>query len=239
MKPLLFVLPAALIAALPAFAQSSSLLMPENAGADDAPRSTSRDPRANLLSPEIAAVSLVATKVPEPRLFELHDLVTIVIRESTQASKSSSISTEKETTIEGEISDFPAFNLADLVQFQLRPSSMSDGNPKVGIELEKEYEGSGRATDNETFTARIQAQIIDVKPNDNIVLEARRYIKNETESSTLILTGICRADDVDGTNSVLSTQLFDLRLVRESTGEIKKATKKGLITRVFETIFNF
>ena len=40
-------------------------------------------------------------------------------------------------------------------------------------------------------------------------------------------------------NTVLSTQMFDLRVAKTHEGEIRKAQKKGLFTKILDTIFNF
>ena len=54
----------------------------------------------------------------------------------------------------------------------------------------------------------------------------------------ITVTGVCRADDVTGTNTVLSNQLFDLRVVRKAEGELKKANKKGIITKILDVLTN-
>jgi hypothetical protein len=101
------------------------------------------------------------------------------------------------------------------------------------------FEGEGEYRRTDTFSGRIQSRVIDVKPNGTLVLEARKYIQNDDETLEMVLTGLCRAEDVTAANTILSTQLYDLRLVKEHTGELRRSTRKGILTRVFETIFNF
>jgi flagellar basal body L-ring protein FlgH len=70
-------------------------------------------------------------------------------------------------------------------------------------------------------------------------LEARKFIKNDKEALTIKLTGYCRAEDVSADNTVLSTQMFDLRVIKEHEGELRKATKKGILTKALDLLFNF
>mgnify|MGYP001429971911 FL=1 len=191
------------------------------------------------LSPAIAQSSVTAVTKPEPRQFAKHDLVTIIIRESVTNDSSAKIKTEKDSQIEGKIEAFPKLQLSDLLQFQLGQSKMSRGIPEVSIEMNNEFEGEGENKRVDSFTARVQAEIIDIKPNGNLVLEARRYIQTDNETLTMTLTGTCRAEDIQADNTVLSTVVADLRLIKEHTGELRRATKKGLLTKFFETIFNF
>lgn len=184
-------------------------------------------------------VSMVAVPLPPPRQFQLHDLVTVIIRESTQTDFSTSLETEKESRFNGEISDFPNLNLAKLAQFILEPSNMEGGNPKVGIRYKNEFDGEGQYRRRDNVVARVTARIIDIKPNGTMVLEARKNIQSDGETAELVLTGVCRADDITVDNTVLSTQLYDLNLNQQNTGELRRSTRKGLLTRFFELLFNF
>lgn len=189
------------------------------------------------LSPSIAAASFMSVSAPEPRIFAVHDLLTIIIREDTQTAFSSSLETEKEANWTGEIAEFPRFSLSDLVDLQLRPNTFPDGTVKLDIQGESEFEGEGDYTNKQTMTARIQATIIDVKPNGNVVIEARKSVRSDDEHFTLVATGICRVDDITIDNTVLSTQLADLFIDKQHEGHLKKAADKGLLTEIVDFLF--
>ncbi len=191
------------------------------------------------LSPYISQTSISAVRLPEPRQFAMHDLVTIIVRESVEAGSESTLDTQKDTTLNGTISAFPSIRLKDLANFQLQPSSMDDGNPQVNLNMSKEFQGEGEYERKDSFTTRITARIIDIKPNGSLVLEARKFIQSEDETVNVVLTGTCRTEDITVDNTILSTQVYDLRLVKDHKGELRGATKKGLITKFFEFLFNF
>ena len=219
-------------------AQSSSLFV-DSAVTEVAPPPVQTNPDVpTRLSPAIAQVSVTAVKVPPPAVFKVHDLITIIIRESTQNDSSASIDTSKEAKVDGTISAFPSMN-ALLSEFRLAQSTFPGGTPEVGIDLGNEFEGEGSYKRSDSFTSRITARIIDIKPNGTMVLEARKYIQSDKESLNLVLTGTGRSQEIACDNTVRSTQLYDLNLVNEHKGELRNATKKGLFTKVFETLFNF
>lgn len=191
------------------------------------------------LSPAIARVSFTAVSLPEPRTFAVHDLITIVVRESSENDSKSSLETEKETKLDGGIDAFPKFQLEDILNGQLGASNMSRGKPKVAIDFKKEFSGDGTFKRKDTFTTRLTAKIIDVKPNGLLVVEARKHMQTDKETTTIVLTGTCRSEDVAGDNSVLSTNLSDLRLVKSHEGEVRDATKKGVVTQILEGLFAF
>lgn len=193
----------------------------------------------HYISPDIAASSFAAVKVPEPRRFAKHDLITIIIRESTETDFEATMETEKEVGVDGEISQFPRFNLRDLLNAQLRPNDMEEGVPAVGVDFGNEFTGEGGYSRSESITGRITAKVIDVKPNGMLVLEARKHLRTDEESLDLVITGSCRPEDVTIDNSVLSTQLYNLRLDKQHEGELRNSTKKGLLTKVMDLLFNF
>lgn len=189
------------------------------------------------LSPAIAATSFMAVTAPEPRTFAVNDLITIIVREDTQTTFSSSLETEKASEWTGEIAEFPRFNLNDLLDLTIVPNTFPNGTVKVDVSADSEFEGEGDYENSQSMTARIQATIIDVKPNGNVVLEARKTIRSDDEQYTLVATGICRVDDITVDNTVLSTEIADLFIDKQHEGHLKKAADKGLLTEIMDFIF--
>lgn len=222
----------------PAWAQSSSLYVTRDGAAQPrfapAPRGQ-QDP----LSSSVASVSLIAVRMPEPREFSLHDLVTIIVRESTESASDSKLDTTKESKFNGGITAFPHLTLEDLLNFQIKPGDDNDGGPKAAINMKNEFKGDGTASRKDSITARITARIIDIKPNGTLVLEARKHIKSDKEAMDMVLTGVCRKEDVSNDNTILSTQMADLRVDKQTSGELRRAAKKGWLTKLFDGIFAF
>ncbi|MCE9590133.1 MAG: flagellar basal body L-ring protein FlgH [Planctomycetes bacterium] len=224
-----------MLTAAPLEAQSSSLYV--NPDAAPAPRRRPGHDPEERLSPSVASTSLVAVGIPEPHEFELHDLITIIIRESTESSSDATLDTTKESKFNGKINAFPKLRLQDLLEGQLNPGDTSNGGPTVGVNMKNEFKGDGTAKRSDTMTSRITATIIDIKPNGTLTLEARKHVKSDKEGVDLVLTGTCRKQDITADNSVLSTQLADLRIDKQASGELRGASKKGWLTKLFDGIF--
>lgn len=183
-------------------------------------------------------LSLFAIAPPEPRTFQVHDLVQIIVRETSKASSKQKLDAEKDYSLDGRISAWPDLRLEDLLQLQAE-AGRTTNLPRVGVEGSKEFEGEGKYERSDDFTARLSAEVIEILPNGNLVLEATTFIKTDQEEATLKVTGICRAEDITAANTVLSNQIHDLRLVKEHKGELKKASEKGIIAKVLDAIFAF
>jgi flagellar L-ring protein precursor FlgH len=185
-----------------------------------------------------AATSMFAVEPPKPRSYQKHDLIQIVVRETTTVNKKSKLDATKDWEIKASVKQFPDLSLEDLLNFQVQAGGVT-GLPELDVSAERDFEGDGEQKQQEDVTARVTAEVVEVLPNGNLVLEGRTFIKVDDEESEIRITGTGRPDDVTLNNTILSTQLHELRWERVTKGELKRTTKKGLVSRVLETIFNF
>lgn len=182
--------------------------------------------------------SMFAIAPPRPRTFLPHDLVQIIIRESSKASSSHELETTKEYNLDGKISAFPRFSLSDLFDLQV-DAGRTTGLPRVGVDFTSEFSGEGDYDRSDELTARLTAEILEILPNGNLILEARTFIKNDEEEMTIKVTGICRPEDITAANTILSNQIHDLKVKKTHEGELKKANEKGFVARILDVIFAF
>jgi flagellar L-ring protein FlgH len=218
-------------AAAPDAAPSSSLLATVPLQHHPAPN-TNEAPHGLRMS------SMFAIAPPMPRTFEVHDLVQIIVRETSQAKSSQDLKTKKDSKIDGSVGAWPDLNLSDILNLQARAGRTSQ-LPAVNLEFTKDFKGEGDYDRKDDLTARLTAEVIDVLPNGNLILEARTNIKTDKEEQSIKVTGICRPEDITGANTILSNQLHDLIIEKTHKGELRDAGSKGIISKVMETIFAF
>ncbi len=184
-------------------------------------------------NPVLLAVSPFAVDVPEPQRIEVHSLVTIIIRENRTSLTDAKLKSEKEWEIQAELAKWLRFDKHD----RLVPQTFeARGKPGVDFSFENQYEGKGTYDRKDSLTTRLTATVIDVKPNGNLVLEARKRIKVGDEVLVATLTGECRAEDVTSANTVLSTQIADLEIEMPDMGAVRDATRRGWLMRMFDLL---
>lgn len=179
-------------------------------------------PNANLLR-----WSPYAVRLPEPEQIRVHDQLTIIIRESKSATSDSKLEQKKDWTHEWELSKW--IKLSD--KNGLVPALFEHGNPAVAFEYQNDYGGDGKYDRKDELTTRIQATVIDVKPNGVLVLEAKKSIEIDEEGYLISLTGNCRSTDVTPTNTILSTQIADLDIQVRHNGAVRDAARRGWLKR--------
>ncbi len=189
------------------------------------------DPRQAGLSD----VSFFAVPEPQPQSFKKHDLITIIVREQSEFSSQASTDLKRQNDLDAKLENFIKLNLKNL---HLSGDAISSPLEIKGS-VDREFKGDGAMDRSDSFTGRITAEVLDVKPNGTLILQARKSIKTDDEEQVFILTGTCRAADVMPDNTLLSTQLYDLELIKNHTGSIRDATKRGWLTKLLDAVNPF
>ena len=187
------------------------------------------------VNPTLLRASPIAVELPQPEKIAVGDLVTIIIREDKKFSTTSKLESEKEWKLEAELKKW--FRLDGLTK--LLNQDFPGGTPGADFEFANEYEGEGKVNRKDSLVTRIQARVIDVKPNGNLVLEARKRITVDEEDQIATLSGVCRSKDVTAQNSVLSTQVADLEIGVSHTGAARDASRRGWAMRLFDLLRPF
>jgi flagellar L-ring protein precursor FlgH len=176
------------------------------------------------------------TTVSKPRQknFGVHDLVTIVVHEVSKQKINTKADSEREYSISAQLTDW-----LRLTGGNLRPDLQSGGDPKIGFDFEKDLKSKAKLEREDMVTARVHAEVIDVLPNGNLVLEAYHRVVTDEEELTITLTGVCRSKDIGIDNSIISTQLAGLNLEKHHKGIARDTGKRGFISGFIDFILPF
>jgi len=204
--------------------QAQALLTPPPANTDP----------ADLPHPgTVAAVSFFTVKEQLPKTYKKHDLVEILVQEDSTYSSNGNSDLERQTDENAELDNFITLNLDKLRLGGIIPGGAT-AVPEIKSELDRDFKAQGSVDRTDTMTERITAEVVDVKPNGNLVLQAIKDIKTDEEEHRIVLTGTCKADDITADNTLLSTQLFDLNVTENTGGAVRDATKRGWLVRLLD-----
>lgn len=181
----------------------------------------------------MSAVSLLAVPAPQPKMLKKHDLIQIIIREQASATSKGNTDASKETELDAQLSAY-----VKLSGLNLQAMNPADPFRLAGTSLQ-DFKADATRTREDSFVTRIGAEVMDVKPNGTLVVQARKRIKLDEEEQEYVLSGICRVDDIGPDNTVLSTQLHDLDLVQTTKGVIKDTNSRGFLTKLLAKLNPF
>jgi flagellar L-ring protein precursor FlgH len=216
----------------PAFAQSLYDRRPEAPSVNDygmiVPEST--DGTMSVLE-----ASLTAVEPPKPREFEAHDLITIIISERTSIDSEGSVDTSTDYSANATFTAVP-----DPLKLLQGRYEVFDRLPQeLDVAAGHEHSGEGAYERDDTITARVTGRIVEVKPNGTLLIESKTTVKTDGEERVIVLSGLCRQEDVTIANTIQSNQMANLVVQFEHRGEIRKSTEKGWIPKVLEAVFSF
>ncbi len=213
--------------------EAGQLLQRTNGSLLQATLATQSDPSQAKLE----QVSLFAVPEPEAHKLKKHDLVTIIIHEESAISSVANKDVKKEADFSAKLDQFIKINLAKFAIQGLTPNNTSPAD--IDINGIREFKGNGEMDRSDNMTARITAEVLDVKPNGTLILQARKHIKTDEEEQQFVLTGNCRVEDIAADNTILSTQLYDLDLQKNHKGDVRGAVKRGLLPKLLDLLNPF
>ncbi len=202
-----------------------------------ASRNRSGGVRAGQIKRNITPVmksSWYSVKEPDPKHFRVHDLVTIIVEEASKHSVTAESETGRESSIDARLDDW-----LRLTKGALRPDPQPFGDQSIKASSTREFEGESDIKREDTLSARIQAEVIDVLPNGNLVLEASHTVVLDDETTQITLTGMCRSKDVTVDNVLLSSKIARLEVNKKHTGAARDATKRGFIHELLDFLNPF
>lgn len=218
------------------YSQSANIMVQaDEAGTD---RIVTEEGKQKDLAVDLHPYSAYTIIIQEPPAYVKHDHIQIIVRETSTIKSKQELSTAKDWGTKGEIKDFPQLTLNDFLNGLLKASENAYP-PKLDISTSREFDGTGEYKRSDDFTARVMAEVIQILPNGQLVLEARTQIVQDDEEATLLLSGVCDPLYITPSRTVQSSQLFDLRVIKQHEGELKKTNEKGFITKALEAIFAF
>ncbi len=187
-------------------------------------------------SEKTGSYNIYAVAAAEPHVLKKHDLVNIVVNEASKSQTSGLSDQERQSDLDAKVDAFVKLNLAKL---SIEGGAEGAKPPEVKLEGTRDFKATGEYDRTDVMTTRLEAEVIDVKPNGSLVIQARRHLKIDEEEINVTLTGNCRVQDVDASNSVLSTDLHDLDLEKSTKGEVHDTNKRGLIHRLLDFVNPF
>jgi len=162
------------------------------------------------------------------------DIVTIRIVESSKATNKATTSTDRSSSLRAGIDSFFGAE-------KRFPADQPFFNPfgRISGSMGSEFEGSGTTQRSGDLNAYMTAQIVDMLPNGNLIIEGNREVRVNNENQLITLTGMIRPRDISANNVVQSTYIADARISYSGRGVVNDRQKPGWMTRVLDVVWPF
>jgi flagellar L-ring protein precursor FlgH len=175
------------------------------------------------------------------RLFEdvkarrIGDVLTVVLQESTSASKSAKTTADKdqEATIANPtfFGASPQFNLPGLIPLD----SNRDNSLEQSLSATRAFDGEADSSQSNSLSGAITVTIADVLPNGNLVVRGEKWLTLNQGEEFIQISGIVRPQDIGPNNRILSTQMGDARITYSGKGFLHDSNSMGWLARFFNS----
>ena len=184
---------------------------------DDAP-TMARTATPRGTSGGVYAVDAGLSLTSDSRAFRVGDVVTVLLEETTQASKSAGTSFSKDSGISVSA-----------------PTLLGKLRPKAGIDLSagRTFEGDATSTQQNALSGAITVIVQEVMPNGLLRLAGEKMLTLNQGEEFVRLRGYVRAADIDADNRVSSLRIANARIAYSGQGTLADANSPGWLTRFF------
>jgi flagellar L-ring protein precursor FlgH len=83
------------------------------------------------------------------------------------------------------------------------------------------------------------AQVIQVLPNRRLVIEGHTQVRVNNENQVIKVQGIIRIEDIDTTNTILSTSIAEAKIELSGEGIVSDKQRPGWFTRILDWVWPF
>lgn len=151
------------------------------------------------------------------------DAVTVIVTETSSASKDASTNTSRASTIG--LNGSATYGTANL------PS----GAATIGTN--NDFKGSGSTSETGSVQATISAQVVKVDQYGNLEIKGNRLISINGQEQIIKLSGIIRPSDILPNNTIYSSQISDAKIIFEGSGSVNQSQHPGWLMAFFHWLF--
>jgi flagellar L-ring protein precursor FlgH len=169
-----------------------------------------------------------AYQIPqEVKQVKLHDLITVIVDEKSVVISEGEMDRKKKAHGDLILKDWVLLKgLAAMF-----PDPQSLGDPHVRGEVDNKMRAEAGLETRDSMKFYIACQVVDIRPNGNLVVEGHDRIRNNNEVWDYSLLGEIRPEDVLPDNTVLSKQVFNKKIDKRESGHVRDGYRRGWLLR--------
>ena len=154
------------------------------------------------------------------------DIVTVVLTENTNASKTADTELAKDSSIS--LPQVSAFG---------RDLNIGGDNPLVVTvpAQTRSFTGEADSAQSNRLQGTITVTVHQVYPNGNLMVKGEKWISLNQGSEFIRIAGIIRPEDIDKDNQVISTRVANAKISYGGEGPLADSNRPGWLTRFFSS----
>jgi flagellar L-ring protein precursor FlgH len=152
---------------------------------------------------------------------QVGDILTVVLQESTNASKKAATNTTKESDI----------GLAAPTVFGKGITNNGNDILSMDVAADRSFKGEGDTSQSNSLTGTISVTVAEILPNGNLMIRGEKLLTLNQGVEHIRLSGMVRPDDISPENMVPSSKIANARIMYGGQGAVAESNTKGWLQR--------
>ncbi|WP_018691120.1 flagellar basal body L-ring protein FlgH [Algicola sagamiensis] len=183
--------------------------------------SQARDDNGSLYQASVSSGLYTDTKARR-----VGDIITVMLQESTSASKSAKTETDKESKA----------TINPVTGFGAQPIAFKEQAIQLGMNATNEFSGESKADQSNNLNGSISVHVLRVLKNGNLIIRGEKWLTLNNGDEYIRLTGMIRSDDIDASNTIQSSKVANARIEYSGKGALAKGQEQGWLSKFFSNV---
>jgi len=149
------------------------------------------------------------------------DIITIILSENTNATKSASTSTSKDSEID----------IASPTLLGGPVSATGINFLANSLDGSRSFAGAGDSSQSNSLNGRVTVTVSEVLPNGHLIVQGEKRMTLNQGNEHIRFSGIVRPADIRADNTVESTSVANAQIIYGGTGMIAQSNQQGWFTQ--------
>ena len=164
-----------------------------------------------------------------PRQLMKHDIITVVVDVRSRFLSEGDGQARKTQNLTAVLAQW-----IKLENGHLKPALQNDGDPAISGTLNSQNRSQSDLELRDSLSFRMAAEIVDIQPNGNLVIEGHQTINNNEERWRISLTGVVRREAIQPDRTVSSDAIYDFNVDKEEVGQVRDGYARGWLGRWYD-----
>ena len=171
----------------------------------------------------------------DQRASRVGDILTVVVSINDQAQIANETKRSRANSDTAGITNLLGFEtkLNKVLPSAVNPASLVDTNSDLA------NDGKGSIQRQEQIDLRVAAEIVQIMPNGNLVVQGKQQVNVNYDQRELTINGIIRPQDISSTNSISYDQIAEARIEYGGKGQINDVQQPRYGDQLLDVILPF
>lgn len=167
----------------------------------------------------VLPVDTVTSLTADSRAFRPGDVLTVVLQETTQASKRSGVTSDKNSS-------------TSISPFLFRGKTL---NTDIGVDAKRNADAANTATQQNALQGAITVVVHEVLPNGLLAIRGEKSLTLNHGEEFIRVSGYARVADIDTDNRLSSQRIANARIVYSGRGTLAESQRQGWLMAFFNS----